>query len=107
MICLSNPKNADHTKHLQEIFELLCTYDMKLNPLKCAFGVSSGKFLSFMVMQRGIEANPIQLGVIMESQTPTSRKGLQQLIGWLAALGFISRFTDRLKSLFTTLKGTK
>ena len=30
----------DHTKHLQEAFELLCKYNMKLNPLKCAFGVS-------------------------------------------------------------------
>ena len=57
----------DHTKHLQETFGLLRTNDMKLNPLKCAFGVSSGKFLGFMVTQRGIEANPIQLRVIMES----------------------------------------
>ena len=39
----------DHTKHLQEAFELLRSYYMKLNPLKCAFGVSSGKFLGFMV----------------------------------------------------------
>ena len=31
---------------------------MKLNALKCAFGVASGKFLAFMVNQRGIEANP-------------------------------------------------
>ena len=44
----------------------------------------------------------------MESQTPTSRKGVQQLTGWLAALGwFISHFTDRLKSFFTTRKGAK
>ena len=64
----------DHTKHLQETFKLLCMYDMKLNPVKCAFGVSSRNFLGFMVTQRGIEANPIQLTAIMESQTPTSRK---------------------------------
>ena len=44
----------------------------------------------------------------MESQTPTSRKGVQQLIGWLAALGwFISCFANRLKPFFTTLKGAK
>ena len=68
---------------------------MKLNPLKCAFGVSSGKFLGFMVTKRGIEANPIQLKAIMDSQALTSRKGVQQLTGWLAALGrFISRFTN-------------
>ena len=81
---------------------------MKLNPLKCAFRVNSGKFLGFMVTQRGIEANPIQLRAIMESQTPTSRKGVQQLTGWLATLGrFISCFTDRLKLFFTTLKWAK
>ena len=39
----------DHTKYLQEAFELVRMYDMKLNPMKCAFGVSSGKFLGFMV----------------------------------------------------------
>ena len=57
----------DHTKHLQEAFELLHTYDMKLDPLKWAFGISSGKFLGFMVTQRGIDANPIQLRAIIKS----------------------------------------
>ena len=81
---------------------------MKLNPLKCAFEVSLGKFMGFMVTQSGIEANPIQLRAIMESQTLTYRKGVQQLISRLAALGrFISRFTDCLKPFFTTLKGAK
>ena len=42
-------KRFDHTKHLQEAFKLLQKYNMKLNPLKCAFGVSLGKFLGFMV----------------------------------------------------------
>ena len=80
-------EHPDHTMHLQETFELLRMNDMKLNPLKCAFRVSSGKFLGFMVTQRGIEANPIQLRAIMESQTPTSKKGVQQLTDRLAALG--------------------
>ena len=44
----------------------------------------------------------------MDSQTPTSRKGVQQLVGRLAALGqFISHFIYRLKSFFATLKGTQ
>ena len=105
---VKSKEHLDHTKHLQETFEFLHTYDMKLNPLKCAFGISSGKFLGFMVTQRRIEANPIQLRAIVESQAPTSRKGVHQLTGRLATLGqFISRFTNRLKSLFTTLKGAK
>ena len=79
---------------------------MMLNPLKYAFGVSVGKFLSFMVTQRGVEANPLQLKAILQSPTPSSKKQIQQLTGRQAALGrFISRFTDRLKPFFTTLKG--
>ena len=93
----------DHIHHLQEAFELLRRYNMKLNPLKCAFEVSSGKFLGFT--HRGIEANPVQLKAIMDSQAPTYRKGVQQLTGRLAALGrFISCFTDRLKPFLITLK---
>ena len=79
---------------------------MKLNPSKCAFGVSASRFLGFMVTQRGIEANPAQLKAILESTAPAFRKGVQQLTGRLAALGrFISRFTNRLKLFFVTLKG--
>ena len=73
---VKSKERPDHTKHLQEAFELLHTNGMKLNPLKCAFEVNSGKFLGFMVTQRGIEANPVQLRAIMESQTPTSRRGV-------------------------------
>ena len=79
---------------------------MKLNPSKCAFKVSAGRFLGFMVTQRGIEANPAQLKAILESSAPASRKGVHQLTGRLAALGrLISRFIDRLKLFFATLKG--
>ena len=76
----------DHTKHLQEAFELLHTNDMKLNPLKCAFKVSSGNFLGFMVIQRGIDANPVQLKAIMESQTPTSKRETDWPIGGFRAI---------------------
>ena len=64
---VKSKEHFDHTKHLQEAFELLGRYDMKLNPLKCAFRVSSGKFLGFMVTQRGTESNSIQLKAIMGS----------------------------------------
>ena len=58
-----------------------------------------GRFLGFMVTQRGIEANSAQLKAILESPAPVQEKGL-------ATLGrFISRFTDRLKPFFATLKG--
>ena len=49
---------VDHVQDLDLMFKVLHRYQMKLNPLKYAFGVASGKFLGFMVNQRGIEANP-------------------------------------------------
>ena len=103
---VKSKKLPDHAAHLQQAFDLLREYGLKLNTLKCAFGVSTGRFLGFMVTQREIEDNPAQLKAILQSPTPTSKKGIQQLTGRLAALEhFISRFTDRLKPFFTTLRG--
>ena len=48
----------------------------------------------------------MQLKAILQSPVPSSKKEIQQLTGRLAALGrFISRFIDRLKPFFTTLRG--
>ena len=47
----------DHLCNLQETFNTFQSYNMKLNPSKCVFGVTAGKFLGFMVSQRGIEVN--------------------------------------------------
>ena len=56
---LVKSKKEDHyLNDLRETFETLRLYGMKLNPSKFVLGVSSGKFLSFMVSQRGVEANP-------------------------------------------------
>ena len=66
-------KSQDEEIHLdnpQEIFDTLRQYSMKLNPSKCAFGVSSGKFLGFMVSHRGIEANPDKIRAILDMKPP-------------------------------------
>ena len=94
---IKSKERPDHTNHLQQVFDLLRTYGMKLNPTKCAFGVSAGQFLGFMMTPREIEANPSQLKVILEFPAPSSRKEVQPLTSRLAALGrFISQFTDHL-----------
>ena len=78
---------------------------MKLNPSKCAFGVSAGKFLGFMVSQRGIEVSPDQVKAVIETPPPRSKKELQRLTGKLVALGlFIARFTDELRSFFLAIR---
>ena len=46
---VKSKERLDHAEHMQEAFELLRAYNMKLNPSKCAFEVSAGRFLGFMV----------------------------------------------------------
>uniref|UniRef100_A0A2N9F359 Uncharacterized protein n=1 Tax=Fagus sylvatica TaxID=28930 RepID=A0A2N9F359_FAGSY len=94
-----------HLDDLRETFQTLRKYQMKLNPSKCAFGVYSGKFLGFMVSQRGIEANPDKIKAILEMQPPKNTKEVQRLTGRIAALNrFMSRSTDKCLPFFKTLK---
>ena len=64
----------DHLDDLRETFNTLRSYIMKLNPNKCAFGVTVGKFLGFIVSQRGIEVNPEKVHAIMELEPPRTVK---------------------------------
>ena len=61
-------KSKEELAHLDDLEETFATrrqYQMKLNPNKCAFGVSLGKFLGFMMSQREIEANPEKVQAIL------------------------------------------
>ena len=78
---------------------------MKLNPTKFVFGVSSGKFLGFMVSQRGIEANPDKVRAILELTSLKTMKEIQSLTSKVAALNqFVSRATEKCLPFFKTLK---
>ena len=99
--------STDHLTDLRETFATLRKYQMKLNPEKCAFGVGSGKFLGFMVSQRGIEANPKKIKALIEMQSPRTVKEVQRLTGRVAALNrFISRATDKCLPFFKVLRQT-
>ena len=78
---------------------------MKLNPSKCAFGVSSGKFLGFMVSHRGIEANPNKIQVILNMGPPRNIKEVQSLAKRVSALNrFISKAIDKCLPFFKVIK---
>ena len=80
-------------------------YKVKLNPKKCTFRVASGKLLGYLVTQRGIEADPDQISVILNMKSPTCVKEVQMLNERLAALTrFISRSTDKCRPFFQALK---
>ena len=78
---------------------------MRLNPNKCAFGVSSGKFLGFMVSYRGIEANSDKIQAILNMKPPQNVKEVQSLIGRVVALNrFVSKAIDKCLPFFKVLK---
>ena len=91
--------------HLSEAFQILREYNMKLNPAKCAFRVSAGKFLGFIVNNRGIEANPDKIKAVLDMPPPSSIKEVQRLTGRIAALSrFVSRASDKCQPFFQVLK---
>ena len=78
---------------------------MKLNLVKCAFGVSAGKFLGFIVNHRGIEANPDKIKAVLDMPSPSGIKEFQRLIGRIATLSrFVSMASDKCQPFFQVLK---
>ena len=94
-----------HIAHLAELFQVLKNYNMKLNPTKCAFEISAGKFLGFIVNSRGIEANPDKIKVVLDMQPPLNTQEIQLLTGRIAALSrLVSRSSDKCQPFFQVLK---
>jgi hypothetical protein len=64
-----------------------------MNPKKCAFGVSAGQFLGFLVHERGIKIGLKSQEAVKIMVPPTTKKELQQLIG---KINFVRRFISNL-----------
>jgi hypothetical protein len=76
-------KSLDHESHLDDVRKTLeCTrkHGLKMNPNKCAFGVSAGEFLGFLVHEGGIEVGKKSMKAIDEVVPPTNLKELQSLL---------------------------
>jgi hypothetical protein len=90
---------------LEETFASLREYQWKLNLNKCVFGVPLGKLLGFIIIHRGIEANPKKISAITKMKAPTCIKDMQKLTGCMAALNrFITKLGERGLPIFKLLK---
>ena len=72
-LLVKSREEIDHLRHLSDAFAVLRKFQMKLNPAKCVFGVSSGKFLGHLVSRRGIEANPEKIQAVINMKSPSAR----------------------------------
>ncbi|XP_061375189.1 uncharacterized protein LOC133317342 [Gastrolobium bilobum] len=90
---------------LEQTFQKLREYRIRLNSVKCAFGVPAGKILGFMLTHRGIEANPDKCKAMLDMKVPQNKKEVQQLTGRLAALTrFLPKSAQNALPFFKLLK---
>jgi hypothetical protein len=89
-------KSASLNSHLADLrpaFEKMRRYGLKMNPLKCAFGVSAGKFLGFIVHEKCVEIDPKKVESIKKVQAPICKKELQWFLG---KVNYLRRFIWKL-----------
>ncbi|XP_074290938.1 uncharacterized protein LOC141617671 [Silene latifolia] len=80
-IIVKSKERGGHLGALGKFFQRLRKYNMRLNPQKCAFGVTSGKLLAHIVSHRGIKVNPTKIKAIMEMPRPKTEKETRVIKG--------------------------
>ena len=86
----------DHVEYLLKLFQWLRKFKLWLNPNKCTFGVRSGKLLSFIISQKGIEVDLNKVRVIQDMSAPKKEKKFK---GFLGPLNYISRFISHMTAM--------
>jgi len=93
---VTSQQREQHVADLEELFTTIAKYRLKLNPKKCVFGVEAGKFLGFLLTERGIETNPEKCAAIITMRSQISVKEMQQLTGRMVVLSrFVSAGGDK------------
>jgi hypothetical protein len=106
-------KSAGFNKHLADLrvlFKRMGKYGLKMNRLKCNFGVSAGKFLGFIVHEKGIQVDPKKVLSLSKLEEPTCKRDMQKLLGKVNYLRrFISNQAGRVETFlpFIRLKHKK
>src|SRR3954471_4596170 len=92
----------EHLEDLRCILERTRKFGLRMNPKKCAFGVTAGQFLGFLVHERGIEIGLKSQEAVRTMKPPTTKKELQSLIG---KINFVRRFISNLSGKIEPFMG--
>ena len=95
-IVVKSKRREEHFCVLKRVFERCRTFKLRMNPFKCAFGVSFGKFLVFLVHSWGIDMDSAKATTIATMRPPTTVKELKNFLG---KVSYIRRFIPRLASI--------
>ena len=91
-----------HLEDLRRILDRTRKFGLRMNPKKCAFGVTAGQFLGFLVHERGIEIGLKSQEAVRTMKPPTTKKELQSLIG---KINFVRRFISNLSGRIEPFMG--
>ncbi|XXG47947.1 hypothetical protein AAC387_Pa02g2508 [Persea americana] len=104
-LAVKSKKKEDHLQDLQEVLLRLRKHKLRMNPLKCFFGVSSGKFLEFIVRKAGIELDPIKVKAILEMPSPRTLREPKRFQGRLTYIRqFISNLSGKCRPFSRLMK---
>ncbi|KAG9458315.1 hypothetical protein H6P81_002823 [Aristolochia fimbriata] len=104
-LVVKTKQRANHLLDLRAVFERLRRFQLKMNPLKCTFGVTSGKFLGFLVHHRGIKIDQSKIDAIQKMPEPRNVSELKSFQGHLAYIRrFISNLAGRCQPFSRLLK---
>ena len=95
-IVVKSKTKGDHLAILRKVFERCQLYKLRMNPLKCAFGVTARKFLGFLIYQKGIDIDHSEVQAIATMKPPTT---LTQFKSFLSKLSYIRQFILGLAAL--------
>ena len=94
-IVVKSKQEGRHIEDLQGTFEVLRQHKLRLNAEKCVFSVGAGKFLGYLITNRGTEINLDQIDAVRHLNPPSNLKEGHKLTGMLAIVNlFISKFAD-------------
>ena len=88
-IVVKSKTRTGHLQVLEQVFKRCKEYKLHMNPMKCAFGVSAGKFLGFLVHHRGISVDSAKATAIATMKRPTT---VRELKSFLRRVSYIRRF---------------
>ena len=78
---------------------------MKMNPIKCAFGVSSGECLGLVVKNQGPKIDPAKIKAILRMPVLETQRQLSSFLGQLAYIGrFIVNLSGKSKPFSKLIK---
>ena len=95
-IVVKSRRRKEHFHVLRKVFERCRAFKLRMNHLKCAFGVSFRIFLGFLIHNRGIDVDSAKATAIATMKPPATVKELKSFLG---KVSYIWRFIPGLASI--------